>query len=128
VIYNFLADLVLLIHFAFVVFVLVGALLVLRWRWVMALHVPAVLWGAYVEFSGRICPLTPLEVALREHSGEGGYSGGFIDHYVGAWIYPDGLTHEVQIGLGLFVIALNVIAYAFVLRRHRARPTIPRSP
>lgn len=126
-IYSFLADVVLLIHLAFVVFVVTGAILILRWRWVIAVHLPAVLWGAYVEFSGRICPLTPLEVGLRERSGEGGYSGGFIEHYVTAWIYPDGLTREIQMGLGVFVIVLNVIVYALVVHRHRAGSITPRS-
>lgn len=126
-IYSLLADVVLVLHLAFVVFVVAGALLVLRWRWVIAFHLPAVLWGAYVEFSGRLCPLTPLEVALRERSGEGGYSGGFIEHYVTAWIYPDGLTHEIQIGLGVFVVVLNVIVYAFVFHRYRARSATPRN-
>ena len=117
--YGIFADGVLLIHLAFILFVVMGAFLVLRWRWIIWLHVPAVLWGAYVEFSGRICPLTPLEVLLRERAGEGGYEGGFIEHYVTAWIYPDGLTKEVQIGLGLFVLTLNVIAYWLILRRAR---------
>ena len=119
--YSLFADGVLLIHLAFVLFVLAGALLVLRWRWLIWLHVPAVLWGAYVEFSGRICPLTPLEVWLRERSGEGGYEGGFIEHYVTAWLYPDGLTQQVQIGLGIFVLVLNVIVYALIFRRSSRR-------
>lgn len=119
--YSLLADGVLLIHLAFVLFVVAGGLLVLRWRWLIWLHVPAVLWGAYVEFSGRICPLTPLEVWLRETSGEVGYEGGFIEHYVTAWLYPDGLTQQVQIGLGIFVIVLNLIVYGLIFRRRSRR-------
>lgn len=117
--YGILADGVLLIHLAFVLFVVAGAFLVLRWRWLIWLHVPAVLWGAYVEFSGRLCPLTPLEVSLRHRAGQGGYEGGFIEHYVTVWLYPDGLTKEIQIGLGLFVLTLNVIAYWLIFRRAR---------
>ena len=118
---SLLADAVLLFHLAFVLFVMAGALLVLRWHWLLWLHVPAVLWGAYVEFSGRICPLTPLELSLRERAGEQGYEGGFIEHYVTGWIYPDGLTKEIQIALGLFVLILNMIAYWLIFRRARRR-------
>lgn len=115
--YRVLADTVLITHLCFVVFVALGGLAVLRWRRVAWLHVPAVLWGVYIEFSGRICPLTPLENSLREHGSEPGYSGGFIEHYITALVYPEGLSRTVQIALGAVVIALNVIIYWRVLKR-----------
>src|SRR5262245_25332810 len=98
-IHRALADLTLLVHLGFVLFVALGGFALLRWPKVAWAHVPAALWGIYIEFSGRICPLTPLEVSLRERGGEQGYTGGFIEHYVSAWIYPDGLTREIQIVL-----------------------------
>jgi hypothetical protein len=117
--YSFLADAVLVIHLAFILFVLLGAFLVLKWRWVAWLHLPAAFWGAYVEFSGRYCPLTPLENDLRQRAGEASYSGGFIDHYVTGWIYPDGLTREMQMVIGAIVVILNVVVYWFVIRSRR---------
>lgn len=112
--YRALADTTLLVHLAFVLFVALGGFLVLRWRRVAWLHLPAALWGAYVELSGRICPLTPLEVSLRERGSGGGYSGGFIEHYVQAWIYPEGLTREVQIALGVTLFVMNTLIYVWV--------------
>ena len=122
--YRFLADATLVVHLCFVLFVALGGLLVLWRRWLAWLHLPAVLWGAYIEFSGRICPLTPLEVGWRERGGEAGYAGGFIDHYITAWIYPDGLTREVQIALGLGVLAINLAVYLYILHlaRRRSQP------
>jgi hypothetical protein len=117
--YGFLADTVLVIHLAFILFVLFGAFLVLKWRWAAWLHLPAAFWGAYVEFSGRYCPLTPLENNLRRLAGEAGYSGGFIDHYVTGWIYPDGLTRELQMVIGAIVVVINVVVYWFVIRSSR---------
>jgi Protein of Unknown function (DUF2784) len=114
-----LADLTLLVHLLFVLFVGLGALLVLRWPRLAWLHLPAALWGGYIELSGAICPLTPLEISLREAGGEAGYSGGFIEHYVTAWIYPAGLTREIQIGLGVAVLVLNTAIYGWVLHRRR---------
>ena len=89
---NLSADLLVALHFAFVVFVVFGGLLVLKWSKVAMLHIPCVLWGAFIEFSGRICPLTPLEHRLREAAGETAYSGGFIDHYIVPLVYPAELT------------------------------------
>jgi hypothetical protein len=105
------ADAVLVLHFAFVLFVVAGGLLVLRWPRVAWLHVPAALWGALIEFGGWICPLTPLENSLRQRGGESGYSGGFIDHYVTSLIYPDGLTRPMQIAIGLLVLVINGYVY-----------------
>lgn len=117
--YRVLADLTVLLHFAFILFVVTGGLLVLRRPKLAFLHVPAVLWGATTEFTGWICPLTPLEVALRVRAGEEGYAGGFIEHYLIALIYPDGLTPDIQILLGLAVVAVNGAVYGIVWRRHR---------
>lgn len=116
-VYRFLADLVLVAHFAFVVFAVVGALLVLRWRWVVWLHLPAVVWAALIEFAGWICPLTPLENSLRELGGSAGYESGFVEHYILPVLYPGGLTREVQIVLGLLVLAVNMGIYGWLLRR-----------
>lgn len=120
-IYRVLADAVLVLHLAFVLFVVFGGWLV-AWRWKLAwLHLPAVAWGAFVEFSGRICPLTPLENWLRALGGERGYSGGFIEHYLGALLYPVGLTRNIQFVLGGLAIAINLAAYGLILYRRRAQ-------
>jgi hypothetical protein len=120
---HFAANAIVLIHVGFILFVLFGAWLVLRWKWVAWLHVPAFAWGAAIEFLGAVCPLTPLEQRLREFAGERGYTGGFVDHYIVPVMYPAGLTPAVQLWLGVFVVALNVAIYAFVLaRRQRTAP------
>lgn len=117
--YRWLADLTLLVHAAFVAFVLLGGLLVLRWPRVAWLHVPAALWGSAVELAGWICPLTPLEIELRERAGQAGYERGFLEHYLLAAIYPEGLTREMQIVFGVLALALNLAVYAWVLTRKR---------
>ncbi len=117
--YQALADAVLVLHFGFVLFVVLGAFVVLRWRWIAWLHVPAALWGAYVELSGRICPLTPLENSLRERGGAAGYAGGFIDHYLTTWMYPEGLTRTTQIVFGVLIVAICAATY---WRAFRPRP------
>jgi hypothetical protein len=123
--YRLLADAVIIIHAAFVVFVVLGGLVVLRWPRMAWAHLPAAAWGALIEFSGWICPLTPLENALRSRAGESGYHGGFIEHSVLHTLYPDGLTTHVQWALGVLVIVINVGAYAMVLsRRRRARTRV----
>lgn len=114
--YRILADLVVILHLAFVVFVLFGGLLVLRWRRVTWLHLPAVVWAAAVEFGGWICPLTPLEIWLRMQGGESGYSSDFIEHYVLPLLYPADLTREVQVVLGAVVLAANLAIYGWVWR------------
>lgn len=118
-----LADVVLLVHAAFVAFVVVGALLVLGWPRLVWVHVPCAVWGALIEFGGWVCPLTPLENVLRRRGGEAGYRGGFIEHYVTATIYPAGLTRHIQYALGAGVIVLNLVIYALVIRRARRSPT-----
>ena len=120
--YRATADTVLLLHVAFVLFVLAGGLLVLRWPKLAWVHVPAVAWAAYVEFTGRLCPLTPLEVALRERAGEAGYAGDFIEHYVVSLMYPDGLTRDTQAALGALAVALNVLIYLAVVIHWRRSP------
>ncbi len=113
--YRCLADAVLLAHLLFVVFVVAGGLVVLRWPRVAWLHVPAALWGVVVEWSGALCPLTPLEVALRRAGGEAGYGGGFVEHYVWPVLYPAALTRGSQLVLGALVVAINVIIYCAAL-------------
>jgi len=121
VIYRLLADLVVVLHLGFVLFVVLGGLLVLRWPRAAWLHLPAALWGAGIEFLHGICPLTPLENHLRRLGGEAGYSGGFVEHYVLPVLYPAGLGRGLQIGLGLFVVVLNLVVYTTVWRRLKNR-------
>lgn len=117
--YRALADLVLVVHLAFVLFVVLGGLLALRWPRVAWVHLPVALYGALIEFVGFVCPLTPLENALRRRGGEVGYEGGFIEHHVTATLYPTGLTREVQLALGVAVLAINGVIYAVLVRRRR---------
>ena len=115
------ADAVVALHLAFVVFAAVGGLLAWRrlaYAWV---HLPALAWAAYVEFSGTICPLTPLENRLRRGAGDAGYSGGFVEHYVLPVLYPAGLTPDAQAWIGAALVALNVAIYAVALARARPR-------
>ncbi len=115
------ADSVVLLHLAFIVFVVLGGLVVFRWPRFMWLHMPAAAWGAFIEFTGRVCPLTPLENRLRIAAGETGYPGGFIEEYLIPVVYPDGLTRWVQISLGVGVVAINLVFYGLlVARRSRA--------
>ena len=122
-IYRALADLVLVVHLAFVAFVVLGGFLVLRYPRLVWVHLPAAIWGVLIEFAGWICPLTPLENAFRVRGGEAGYGGGFIEHYVLAALYPAGLTREVQFLLGSVVLAINVAIYVVVIRRHKLKRT-----
>jgi hypothetical protein len=114
-----LADALVALHVAFIAFVLTGGIVVLWRPWLAALHLPAVAWAAFVEFTGTICPLTPWENALRRRAGDAGYAGGFVEHHVLALLYPAGLTPDAQALLGAVVVAVNVVAYAFILRRRR---------
>src|SRR5437867_9964956 len=98
--YRWLADAVVVLHAAFVVFVVLGGVLVIRWRRLAWLHVPAAIWGALIEFAGWICPLTPLENSFRARAGDAGYAGGFVEHYLLRALYPDGLTPSVRWLLG----------------------------
>lgn len=119
--YRWLADAVLVAHFGFVVFVIAGGLLALRWPLAALLHLPAAGWGAFVEASGRVCPLTPLENAFRVRAGEAGYVEGFIEHYLLPVIYPGALTRNVQVTLAGVVVLVNLLVYAAVVRRHIGR-------
>lgn len=114
-----LADAVLVVHFAFVVFVALGGFLVLKWRRLAWLHVPAVAWGVGIEFAGWICPLTPVENRFRELAGERGYRGDFVARHLLPFIYPEGLTRQAQIALGLTALVINVAIYVTILRRRR---------
>lgn len=116
-----LADLVLVAHGAFIVFVVAGGLLALRWRWAPVVHLPAAAWGVLIEVSGGICPLTPLENRLRRAAGESGYAGGFVEHYLVPLVYPEALTYPIQLGLAAGVVAANALVYGIVVRRWRAR-------
>ena len=112
-----LADSIVAFHFLFVLFVVFGGLLVLWWPRVAYLHVPAAIWGALIEFTGWICPLTPLENALRARAGQAGYQGGFVEHYILPALYPTALTRNIHLLLGAIVLLLNLAIYAHVLRR-----------
>ena len=116
-----LADAVLVSHLGFVVFAVFGGLLALRWRWLPWLHLPALAWGAFVEFSGRVCPLTPLENLLRDAEGGVAYTGGFIDHYVRGVIYPSNWS-DIHVWLGVLLLVGNVLLYSVVFRRRPAGP------
>ncbi|MGV1089389.1 MAG: DUF2784 domain-containing protein [Mycobacterium sp.] len=116
-----LADAVLLTHAAFVAWVVFGVLAVWRWPRLAALHLPALAWAIWIEVSGRICPLTPLEVSLRREAGESGYTGGFLDHYVGGILYPAGLTREAQWAAAAALVAVNVVVYGLLMRRAARR-------
>lgn len=118
--YRFLADLVVVLHFGFVLFVVLGGLFALRWPRAAWIHLPAAIWGAGIEFMQGICPLTPLENHLRRLGGDAGYSGGFVAHYVLPVLYPSGISQGVQIGLGIFAVAINVAIYTVVWRRRRS--------
>lgn len=115
------ADAVVLVHLGFILFVLFGALLLLRWRWLALLHVPAVVWAATVELLQLYCPLTPLENQLRQAAGQVGYSDGFIEHYLIPLIYPAGLTAQSQVWLGVLVLLVNLPIYLWLLWRARRR-------
>ena len=114
--FRILADAVLVLHFGFIAFALLGGLLVWRWPRLAWLHLPAAAWAAGIAFLGGICPLTPLENRLRAAGGEAGYEGGFIEHVVEGIVYPGWLTREIQVGLGAIVLAVNIACYWRVLR------------
>ena len=119
--YQLLADLIVLGHVAFVVFAVLGGLLALRWQRLVWIHLPAVIWAAIVELFGWVCPLTPLENWLRSRGGQTVYPSDFIGHYILPLLYPEELTREVQITLGVFVLVINVAIYIWAFRRRRRR-------
>ena len=116
-IYRIAADVVLLIHLLFILFVVLGGWLVLRIPKLIWFHLPAAAWGAYIEFSGCICPLTPLENQLRIASGSAGFSGGFIERYLIPVVYPSGLDRPVQMALGIGVILVNAAFYCLLIKK-----------
>lgn len=120
-VYPILADLVVVIHLLFVLFVMLGGLLVLRWRVCAWIHLPAVVWAALIEFSGWICPLTPLENHLRIKGGSSGYATGFVEHYIIPLLYPAQLTRELQVFLGLLVLIVNLVIYLWVWRAYKKK-------
>ncbi len=120
--HRIVADLVLVLHVAFIVFVLAGGLLALRWRWAPAVHLPAALWGVFIEVSGGVCPLTPLENSLRQSAGADGHPGGFVEHYLLPAFYPSALTPRFQLALAVLVIVVNALVYAVVWRRRELPP------
>ena len=122
-----LADAVLLLHLAFIVFVVVGGLLALRFRWSPVLHLPAAAWGVFVEATGRVCPLTPLENMLRRSAGDSGYAGSFVEHYVTSIVYPASLSRDWQLALAGVVIAVNALVYWLVWRKRRRGSRKPAS-
>jgi len=116
-VYELLADLVLLVHAAFILFVVLGGLLVLRWPRLGWLQLPAAVWGTMIALFGWYCPLTPLENHWRRLAGQQGYDTGFIQHYLLSFIYPEGLTRPMQIAMGGGVIVITVLVYGVLLRR-----------
>jgi hypothetical protein len=119
-IFRLAAETVLLAHLAFIVFALLGAVLAVWWRRIVIVHLPAAAWGAWVEISGRVCPLTLLENYLRIKAGQSGYAESFIEHYLLAIIYPAGLTREIQFALAAAVIAVNLAIYGWLLVRRQS--------
>jgi hypothetical protein len=119
--YRLLADVVVVLHFAFVVFVVLGGLLVVRWPRVAWAHLPAAAWGAWVELAGRVCPLTPLENELRTLGGGDAYSTSFIEHHLVPILYPAALSRDLQLVLGALVLIVNAGVYTTVLHRRATR-------
>jgi hypothetical protein len=120
--YRLIADAVLLLHLGFILFVVFGALLAARRRRWLPVHLAAAAWGVLVEATGTVCPLTWAELRFRQLAGEAGYQGSFVDHYLLPLIYPAGLTRGLQLMLGLGVLAINALMYAWIWRRPRCRP------
>lgn len=110
--YRILADLVVLAHFGFIAFVVLGGLLAFRWTWIPWFHIPAMAWGVFIELTGRACPLTPLENALRRAGGLTEYSQGFVERYIAPIVYPADLTREFQTEMAFALIGLNISIYA----------------
>jgi hypothetical protein len=118
-VYRLLADLVVVVHALFVVFVLLGAFLALRWHWIVWIHIPAAIWGVLIEYGGWICPLTPLENSLRARAGQSVYNGDFIQHYLLGALYPEGLTRTTQYVLGSVALLVNLVGYTLLILQIR---------
>lgn len=119
--YSLLADIVVVLHMAFVLFAVLGGVLALKWPKITWVHLPAALWAVLIEFAGWVCPLTPLENRLRILSGGGEYAGGFLEHYILPVLYPSEMTKELQAALGVFVIMINLAIYGVVFASRRRR-------
>jgi hypothetical protein len=119
--YEMMADFVLVLHLGFILFVVLGGLVVLRWRWVAWAHLPAAAWGTLVEVTGWICPLTPAEIALRRAAGGAAYETTFLERYLVPIVYPSVLTRELQIAIGVLVLGINLSVYGLVWRKARRR-------
>ena len=115
--YKLLSDFIVIFHFAFVLFVIFGGLLLFWKRKIVWIHLPCAFWGAFVEFSGKICPLTPLEIWFRVQGGAEAYKGGFIEHYILQIVYPPDLTRDTQTTLGAIVIVVNFVIYGVFIYR-----------
>ena len=127
--YALLADGIVVLHLLFILFVVFGALLTIKWQWLVWIHVPAMLWGAATEFFHIVCPLTPLENSLRARSGAGGYSGDFVNQYLLPVIYPEALTSTIQWLLGGALVLFNVSVYTYLWRRNLWRRNVyPNAP
>ena len=119
-VYSLLADLIILLHFMFILFVLCGGLLVLKWKWLIFIHIPAPIYGILIEIESWVCPLTPLEVHFKMKAGESIYQGGFVEHYLIPIIYPPGLNRTIQIILAAMVLILNIIIYTMVFYKYKS--------
>lgn len=119
--FRLLADATVVLHLAFVVFVLIGGVLAMRWPYWAWAHVPAAIWGTWIEFAGWVCPLTPLENWLRQHGGGPAYTVSFVEYYLVPVLYPSALSRELQWVLGGVVLLVNAVVYATVLRRRGRR-------
>jgi hypothetical protein len=117
--YRYAADAVLLLHLAFITFAVFGGLMAIWWRKILFIHLPAAAWGVFVEFTGRVCPLTSLENTLRIKSGIAEYSESFVEHYLLRIIYPEDLTREIQYFLGALVVIVNIVIYLWLFYRLR---------
>ena len=117
--WRLLTDLLVALHLAFAIFVIFGGFLAWKWRQAIVFHLPALAWGFWVEISGQICPLTPLEIHLRQLAGKAGYRGGFLEHYVLSLLYPLWLTRPTQWVLAALLLGINITAYGALLRPHR---------
>jgi hypothetical protein len=117
--YRILADIIVLIHLLFIVFVISGGLLGFYKKWTVWVHIPAAVWGALVELTGWFCPLTPLENRFRISGGAVGYEGSFVEQYIIPLIYPENLTRNTQIAMGISVIVINAVIYFFLIKRYR---------
>ncbi len=119
--YRLAADIVVVLHFSFIAFVIIGGFLAIRWPRIAWVHLPVVAYGALIEFFSLACVLTPLEQWLRVRSGAQGYDTSFTEHYILPLIYPSGLTYRLQLFLGISVIVINLVAYSLVLRKRRIK-------